>query len=95
LNEKLAPRINRVLGSVRTAPPCERFNWQLTPMATLFFRSMMKVARVIHPVVAIDWELVAKNSESEFVAGNAQCGARGWESLNRTQLPSRILPQLC
>jgi dimethylamine monooxygenase subunit A len=37
LNETLAPRINRVLGSVHTAAPCERFNWQLTPMATLFF----------------------------------------------------------
>ena len=37
LNEKLAPRINRVLNSVHTEAPCERFNWQLTPMARLFF----------------------------------------------------------
>lgn len=37
LNEKLAPRINRVLGSVHPASPCERFNWQLTPLSTLFF----------------------------------------------------------
>lgn len=37
LNEKLAPRINRVLSSVHADAPCERFNWQLTPMATVFF----------------------------------------------------------
>jgi hypothetical protein len=37
LTAKLGPRINRVLESVHTATPCERFNWQLTPMSTIFF----------------------------------------------------------
>jgi hypothetical protein len=37
LTLKLGPRINRVLDSVHTATPCERFNWQLTPMSTIFF----------------------------------------------------------
>ncbi len=37
LNQKLGSRINRVLASVHTATPCERFNWQLTPMSTVFF----------------------------------------------------------
>ena len=37
LTDKLGGKINRVLGSVHAATPCERFNWQLTPMATVFF----------------------------------------------------------
>ena len=37
LTHKLGVRINQVLGSIHTASPCERFNWQLTPMATVFF----------------------------------------------------------
>lgn len=37
LTRKLGDKINRVLGSVHAATPCERFNWQLTPMATVFF----------------------------------------------------------
>ncbi len=37
LTPKLGPRIDRVLGSVHVTTPCERFNWQLTPMATVFF----------------------------------------------------------
>jgi hypothetical protein len=37
LTRKLGPRIDRVLSSVHTTTPCERFNWQLTPMATVFF----------------------------------------------------------
>jgi len=37
LTQKLGTRINRVIGSVHAATPCERFNWQLTPMASVFF----------------------------------------------------------
>jgi hypothetical protein len=37
LTDKLGSRISRVIGSVHPATPCERFNWQLTPMATIFF----------------------------------------------------------
>jgi dimethylamine monooxygenase subunit A len=37
LTLKLGSRINRVLESVHAATPCERFNWQLTPMSTIFF----------------------------------------------------------
>ena len=37
LTQKLGARINRVIGSVHAATPCERFNWQLTPMASVFF----------------------------------------------------------
>lgn len=37
LTDKLGVRINQVLGSIHAAIPCERFNWQLTPMATVFF----------------------------------------------------------
>jgi hypothetical protein len=37
LTQKLGGKIDRILGSVHAASPCERFNWQLTPMATVFF----------------------------------------------------------
>jgi hypothetical protein len=37
LSDKLGVRIDRVLASVHEDTPCERFNWQVTPMATLFF----------------------------------------------------------
>ncbi len=37
LTRKLGGKINRVLGSIHAATPCERFNWQITPMATVFF----------------------------------------------------------
>jgi dimethylamine monooxygenase subunit A len=37
LTDKLGPRISRVLATVHESTPCERFNWQVTPMATLFF----------------------------------------------------------
>ena len=37
LTRKLGGKINRVLGSIHAAAPCERFNWQITPMATVFF----------------------------------------------------------
>jgi hypothetical protein len=37
LTRKLGGRINRVLDSIHAATPCERFNWQITPMATVFF----------------------------------------------------------
>jgi dimethylamine monooxygenase subunit A len=37
LSDKLGVRIDRVLSSVHEDTPCERFNWQVTPMGTLFF----------------------------------------------------------
>jgi hypothetical protein len=37
LTHKLGGKINRVLASVHAATPCERFNWQLTPMGAVFF----------------------------------------------------------
>jgi hypothetical protein len=37
LTQKLGAKINRVIRSVHAATPCERFNWQLTPMASVFF----------------------------------------------------------
>jgi dimethylamine monooxygenase subunit A len=37
LTDKLGAKIDRVLGSIHAATPCERFNWQITPMATVFF----------------------------------------------------------
>ena len=37
LTDKLGGKIERVLGSIHSATPCERFNWQITPLATLFF----------------------------------------------------------
>jgi hypothetical protein len=37
LTDKLGVRINQVIDSIHPAYPCERFNWQLTPMATVFF----------------------------------------------------------
>ena len=37
LTEKLGVKINRVIRTVHTATPCERFNWQVTPMASVFF----------------------------------------------------------
>jgi dimethylamine monooxygenase subunit A len=37
LTRKLGGMINRVLGNIHAATPCERFNWQITPMATVFF----------------------------------------------------------
>jgi dimethylamine monooxygenase subunit A len=37
LTLSLGGKIDRVIGSVHAATPCERFNWQLTPMAAIFF----------------------------------------------------------
>ena len=37
LTQRLGTKINRVIGSVHTTTPCERFNWQLTPMGSVFF----------------------------------------------------------
>lgn len=37
LTSKLGGRINKALGSIHAHIPCERFNWQLTPIATVFF----------------------------------------------------------
>ena len=37
LTAKLGPRIDRMIGSIHADMPCERFNWQLTPLATKFF----------------------------------------------------------
>jgi hypothetical protein len=37
LTHKLGAKINRVLRTVHTATPCERFNWQVTPLASVFF----------------------------------------------------------
>jgi heme-dependent oxidative N-demethylase alpha subunit-like protein len=37
LTSKLGPRIERVLGSIHANAPTERFNWQITPLATVFF----------------------------------------------------------
>src|SRR5690348_695140 len=37
LTQKLGSKITRVIRSVHAATPCERFNWQLTPMASVFF----------------------------------------------------------
>ncbi len=37
LTTQLGGRINQVLSSVHAANPCERFNWQVTPLATVFF----------------------------------------------------------
>jgi dimethylamine monooxygenase subunit A len=37
LTQKLGAKIDRVIRSVHPATPCERFNWQLTPMASVFF----------------------------------------------------------
>jgi hypothetical protein len=37
LSEILGRRIDRIVGSVHATTPAERFNWQLTPMASIFF----------------------------------------------------------
>jgi hypothetical protein len=37
LTEMLGRRIDRIVGSVHATTPGERFNWQLTPMASIFF----------------------------------------------------------
>ena len=37
LTSKLGPRIERVLSSIHVNAPTERFNWQVTPLATVFF----------------------------------------------------------
>jgi dimethylamine monooxygenase subunit A len=37
LSEMLGRRIDRIVGSVHATTPAERFNWQLTPMASIFF----------------------------------------------------------
>jgi hypothetical protein len=37
LTLQLGARINQVLGSIQAAIPCERFNWQVTPLASVFF----------------------------------------------------------
>src|SRR5262249_5828913 len=37
LTPKLGAEITRALRTVHAATPCERFNWQLTPMGSVFF----------------------------------------------------------
>jgi hypothetical protein len=37
LAARLGARIDRVLENVHVDAPCERFNWQVTPLRTLFF----------------------------------------------------------
>ena len=37
LPPKLGAKFNRVIRTVHAATPCERFNWQVTPMASVFF----------------------------------------------------------
>jgi dimethylamine monooxygenase subunit A len=37
LTAKLGARIDRIVSSIHDDTPCERFNWQLTPMSTKFF----------------------------------------------------------
>jgi dimethylamine monooxygenase subunit A len=37
LTQKLGAKINRVLRTVHPATPCERFNWQVTPLTSVFF----------------------------------------------------------
>lgn len=37
LTRMLGRRIDRIVGSVHATTPAERFNWQLTPMASIFF----------------------------------------------------------
>jgi dimethylamine monooxygenase subunit A len=37
LTNKLGPRIDRIIASIHADTPCERFNWQLTPLSTKFF----------------------------------------------------------
>ena len=37
LTDTLGRRIDRIIGSVHSATPCERFNWQLTPLSSIFF----------------------------------------------------------
>ena len=44
LTAKLGPRIDRMIGSIHADMPCERFNWQLTPLATKFFPHMAHAA---------------------------------------------------
>jgi dimethylamine monooxygenase subunit A len=37
LTETLGRRIDQIIGSVHAATPCERFNWQVTPLSSIFF----------------------------------------------------------
>ena len=37
LTDTLGRRIDRIIGSVHATTPCERFNWQLTPLSSIFF----------------------------------------------------------
>jgi hypothetical protein len=37
LTTALGSRIDRILGSVHVDAPCARFNWQLTPISSIFF----------------------------------------------------------
>ena len=85
LNEKLAPRINRVLDSDQTDTPCERFNWQLTAIATLFFppdnphaanaEAMRSIAQRLHrnPLEAgkLLWIRVERQTLSRLPDSNA------------------------
>jgi dimethylamine monooxygenase subunit A len=49
LNARLGPRINRVIGGVHPNTPCERFNWQLTPIATVFSPAMIRTQQTPPP----------------------------------------------
>lgn len=37
LTDTLGRRIDQIIGSIHAATPCERFNWQITPLSSIFF----------------------------------------------------------
>lgn len=37
LTDTLGRRIDQIIGSIHVAAPCERFNWQITPLSSIFF----------------------------------------------------------
>ena len=83
LTDKLGTRISRVLGSVHESAPCERFNWAVTPMATLFFphdKPHQANAEAMHRVLALVRERPERAGELLFVRVERQTLTRLPES---------------
>jgi len=68
LNDQLGPRVDRVLANIKPGQPVERFNWAITPIATLFFPDSPHEANVA----------AAGKIAEDLNRDPSHCGAQLW-----------------
>ncbi|MFT3989497.1 heme-dependent oxidative N-demethylase family protein [Aestuariivirga sp.] len=68
LNDQLGPRVDRVLANIKPGQPVERFNWAITPIATLFFPDSPHEANVA----------AAGKIAEDLSRDPSNCGAQLW-----------------